>query len=140
MPFRVPTDGDGDNDDGAREYPSLDMNFDKAVFSLDDDRNPSPEKFLGRTGSVELSNNDLFSPQPFEAPEKELHVGDEVQLEQQSPHKPHGDRCRTRGRQKDCDIRGARSRTFKPRYRSQVRLAYLRSRCKRYDETAVGLV
>ncbi|CAM9206973.1 unnamed protein product [Ectocarpus sp. 6 AP-2014] len=120
LPFRVPTDGDGDNDDGAREYPSLDMNLDNAVFSLDDDRNPSPEKFLGRTGSVELSSNDLFSPQPFGAPEKEeLHVGDEVQLERQLPHKPHGDRCKTRGRQKESDIRGARSRSFKPRYRSQ---------------------
>ncbi|CBJ48379.1 hypothetical protein Esi_0002_0153 [Ectocarpus siliculosus] len=120
LPFRVPTDSDGDDDDGAREYPSLDMNLDNAVFSLDDDRDPSPEKFLGRTGSVEFSSNDLFSPQPFGAPEKEeLHVGDEVQLEQELPHKPHGDRCKTRGRKKESDIRGARSRTFKPRYRSQ---------------------
>ncbi|CAB1117249.1 unnamed protein product [Ectocarpus sp. CCAP 1310/34] len=120
LPFRVSTDGDGDNDDGARENPSLDMNFDKAVFSPDDDRNFPPEKFLGRTGSVELSSNDLSSPQPFGAPEKEeLHVGGEVQLEQQLPHKPHGDRCETRGREKERDIRGARSRNFNPKYRSQ---------------------
>lgn len=130
LPFRAPTDGNGDNDDGAREYPSLDVNVDTAVFSLDGDKNLSPEKFLGRTGSVELSSNDLFSPQAFGAPEEELHVGDGVQLEQQSQHKPHGDRCRTRGRQTERDSRGARSRTFKPRNRSQVRLVDRRSRCK----------
>ncbi|CAN0497120.1 unnamed protein product, partial [Ectocarpus sp. 12 AP-2014] len=138
LPFRVSTDGDGDNDDGAREYPSLDMNFDKAVFSPDDNRNPSPEKILGRTGCVELSSN-LFSPQPFGAPGKEeLHVGDEVQLEQQFPHKPHGDRCKTRGRQKERDIRGARSRTFKPRYRSQESDGRIRLRASSHSRADAG--
>ncbi|CAN0543463.1 unnamed protein product, partial [Ectocarpus sp. 12 AP-2014] len=138
LPFRVATDGDGDNDDGAREYPSLDMNFDKAVFSPDDNRNLSPENFLGRTGSVELSSN-LFSPQPFGAPEKEeLPICDEVKLEQQLPHKPHGDRCKTRGRQKERDIRGARLRTFKPRYRSEESDGRIRLRASSHSRADAG--
>lgn len=124
LPPRVPRDGDNDEDQ-EQSVGSLDMDH-QSSFLIDDDRD-SPQRLLpnrqDRVGPGRLSDDDgsdLFSPQPFTAPEEELDVGGGIYDEQQEklvPPRSHGDRCRTRAKQHERTVRGVGLRRVKPQVR-----------------------
>lgn len=101
----------------------------EASFAEDDGRN-SPQQYGSlpyrkdgvsrRRSSGRDDGHDVLTPQQFAAQEEDLDIGNGVHHHQLLPQQPHGDRCRTRGRQKERIARGTGLGPCTPQARSQV--------------------
>lgn len=124
LPSQVPIDVDDHNNanDLNVDVASLDMDFQTAFFVGEDTNSPQYDAFPERRGRDARAIGDDTSgaliPQPFSVLEEDLELVGGVQ--HQLPQKPHGDRCRTRGRESEQSVRETRLRRLKPRAGSQV--------------------
>lgn len=126
LPLRVPTDDDDVNNanDFNVDVASLDMDFQTAFLIGEDKSSPRDDLIPERRGRDARTSGDdtagAFLPRHFSVSEEDLEVVGGVQ--HQLPQKPHGDRCKTRGRGNEQIVRETRLRNLKPRAGSQVSL------------------